>query len=106
MLLYVRRDIPSRLLTEQKSPNNIECLLLGVNIGKKKMVDMFFVYPYRNNIVIYNLHYLRKGLDIYLKNYDNIIIWVDLNCETSTQYLDASKHASKIQINRLASICF
>ena len=38
------------------------------------MVDMFFVYPYRNNIVIYNLHYLRKGLDIYLKNYDNIII--------------------------------
>ena len=74
MLLYVRRDIPSRLLTEQKSPNNIECLLLGVNIGKKKMVYMFFVYPYRNNIVIYNLHYLRKGLDIYLKNYDNIII--------------------------------
>ena len=30
LLLYVREDIPSRLLTEYKPPENVECLFVNI----------------------------------------------------------------------------
>ena len=36
LLLYIRKDIPfTRLLTEYKSPENVECLFVEINIRKK-----------------------------------------------------------------------
>ena len=35
-MLYIREDIPSRLLTEYKPPENVECLFVEINIRKKK----------------------------------------------------------------------
>ena len=35
-LLCIREDIPSRLLTEHKSPKTVECLFVEVNVRKKK----------------------------------------------------------------------
>ena len=32
IMLYIREDIPSRLLTEYKSPENAECLFVEINI--------------------------------------------------------------------------
>ena len=104
----LRQDIPSRSLVEHKLPNNTERLLEEVNIGKKTWLICSLYNPHRNNIVNH-LHYLRKGLDIYLKSYD-ILIWGDRNCKTSNQYLDdfyniynlfnlvENQHAFKIQI--------
>ena len=36
LLLYIREEIPSRLLNDYKPPENIECLFVDVNIRKKK----------------------------------------------------------------------
>ena len=36
LMLYIREDIPSRLLTEYKPPENVECLSVEINIRKKK----------------------------------------------------------------------
>ena len=35
-LLYMREDMPSRLLTEYKPPENSECLFVKIDIRKKK----------------------------------------------------------------------
>ena len=36
LLLYIREDIPSRLLIEYKPPEYVECLFVEINIRKKK----------------------------------------------------------------------
>ena len=42
LMLYIREDIPSRLLTEYKPPENVECLFVEINI-KEKMVSLLFI---------------------------------------------------------------
>ena len=34
LLLYIREDIPSCLLTEYKPPENVECLFVEIDIRK------------------------------------------------------------------------
>ena len=104
----LRQYIPSRSLAEHKFPINTKCLLEEVNIGKKIWLICSLYNPHRNNIVNH-LHYLRKGLDIYLKSY-NILIWGNQNCKTTNQYLNdfcniynlsnlvENQHVFKIQI--------
>ena len=36
LMLYIREDIPSRLLTEYKPPENVECLFVEINIRRKE----------------------------------------------------------------------
>ena len=36
LLLYIRENIPSYLLTEYKPPENVECLFVEINTRKKK----------------------------------------------------------------------
>ena len=52
LLLYIREDIPSRLLTEYKPPENVECLFVELNIRKKK--NGFFVA----HIILIKITYL------------------------------------------------
>ena len=77
-LLYIREDIPSRLLTEYKPPENVECLFVKINIRKKKRLLCCSYNPHKNDISNH-LNTLSKGLDVYLKHYDNLHILGDLN---------------------------
>ena len=51
LLLHIRKDIPSCLLTEYKPLENVECLFVEINIKKKKC---FFV----GRIVFIKITYL------------------------------------------------
>ena len=42
LLLYIREDRPSRLLTEYKPPENVECLFVAINI-RKKMASLLLI---------------------------------------------------------------
>ena len=87
LLLNIRKDIPSRLLTEYKPPENVECLFLEIDIRKKKWLLCCSYNPHKNN-VSNHLHYLNKGLDVYLKHYDNLLILRDLNSELKDSSLN------------------
>ena len=87
ILLYVRDDIPSRLLTDYKIKDNLELFFVEVNIRKKKWLLGCSYNPHKNNISNH-LHHLNKGLDVYLKSYDNILIMGDLNSEVSENCLN------------------
>ena len=50
LLLNIREDIPSLLLTEYKPPENVECLFVEINIRKKKWLFCSSYNPYKNNI--------------------------------------------------------
>ena len=71
ILLYVRDDIPSRLLTDYKIKDNLELFFVEVNIRKKKWLLGCFYNPHKSNI---SNRLLNNSLDVYVKSYDNIQI--------------------------------
>ena len=80
ILLYVRNDIPFRLLTVFKIKDNLELIFIEVNIWKKKWLFGCCYNPHESNISNH-LHHLNIGLD--LKSYDSILIIEDLDSEVS-----------------------
>ena len=78
--IYIREDTPSRLLTEYKPPENVECLFVEINIRRKKWLLCCSYNPHKSNISNH-LQYLNKGLDVYIKHYDNLLILGDLNSD-------------------------
>ena len=86
LLLYIREDTTSRLPTEYKPPENVESLFVEINIRKRKWLLCCY-NPHKNNISNH-LHHLSKGLDVYLKHYDNLLILGDLNSELKDNSLN------------------
>ena len=78
ILLYIRDDILSRLLTDYKVKGNPELFLVEVNIRKKKWLLGCSYNRHQSNISSH-LHHPSKGRDVYLKSYDNNLITRDLN---------------------------
>ena len=87
ILLYVRGDNSSSLITNYKLQNHIECLFIEIKIRKKKWLFCCSYNPNKNNISDH-LHCLSNGLDTYISQHDNILLLRDLNVETSNPVLN------------------
>ena len=70
ILLYIRDDIPSCLLSNS---NKTESIFDEINFRKKKWLICASYNPHKSNISNH-LHHLGKGLDNYIGNYDNILL--------------------------------
>ena len=88
LMPYIRENLPSRLLTEYISPENVECLFVEINIRKKKGLICCSYNPHKSNISNY-LHHLDKGLDVYLKHYNNLLVLGDLISDLKNSCLNA-----------------
>ena len=75
ILLYIRDDIPSRLLSNS---NKTESIFAEINFRKKKWLICASYNPHKSNISNY-MHPLGKGPDNYIGNYDNILLLGDFN---------------------------
>ena len=105
ILLYVSDGIPSRLLTDYKIKDNLELFFVEVNIRKKKW--LFGCSYNHNEINNYNhLHHLNKGLDVYLKSYDNSLIMGDLNSEVSENCLNGFYNLNSLKTLNRGPTCF
>ena len=91
ILLYVRDDIPSRLLTDYKIKDNLEFFFVEVNIRKKKWLLGYF----------YNPH-----LNVYLKGYDSILIIGDLNSDVSENCSNGFCNVNSLKTLNRALTCF
>ena len=69
LLLYIKDDISSRLLTDHKLLDNAECLFTKINIRNKKWLLCCSYNPHRNNKSNHISH-LSKGLDNYISHCD------------------------------------
>ena len=100
ILLHVRDDMPSRLLTDYKIKDNLELFFVEVNIRKKKWLRSCSYNPHKSNISNH-LHHLNKGLDVYLKSYDNILNMGDFNSEFSENCLNGFCNVNSLKtLNR------
>ena len=64
ILLYVRDDIPSRLLPDYKIKDNLELFFVEVNIRKKKWLHSCSYNPHKSNISNH-LHHLKTKVWMY-----------------------------------------
>ena len=104
ILLYVRDDIPSPLLADYKI-NNLELFFIEVNIRNKEWLLGCFYNPHKSNISNH-LHHLNEDLDLYLKNYDNILIMGDLNSEVSENCLNSFCNVNSLKTLNRGPTCF
>ena len=84
ILLYIKDNIPARLLSNSNKTENI---FAEINFRKKKWLICASYNPHKNNISNH-LHHLGKGLDNYIGNYDNVLLLGDFNAEFSEPCLN------------------
>ena len=70
IMLYVREDIPSRLI-EKKLRNNNEYFFVEINLRKKKWLLCCSYNPHKNSISTH-IDFLRRELDLHSSNYEYV----------------------------------
>ena len=75
-MLFVREDIPSKLLSVENSPT--EAFFIEIDLRKKKWLFSCSYNPNRENIENH-LETLSKNLALYSSSYENLIIIGDFN---------------------------
>ena len=86
LLLYVREDIPSKLL-EPKFHSDIECIVIEFNIYKRKWL-LLGLYNPKKSLISNCITHVSKYIDQYSSLYDNIILLGDFNSEMSDEVMD------------------
>ena len=77
ILLYIRKDIPSKLLNTDLS---IEGFFAEIRLGKKKWL-LCSSYNAKKNLIANHLNCIGRNLDLQLGQYENFILMGDFNVE-------------------------
>ena len=73
IMLFVREEIPSKLLSEYKPNSSVENIFSEINLRSKKWLVSCSCSP---NLTLLSNHIrnISRGLDFYSSNYDNFIV--------------------------------
>ena len=82
ILVYVRDDIPSKLLNISYVSSDTECLAIEINLRKTKWLLICSYNPHKNNISNHLMN-LSKIIDRNSSRYDKYLCIGDFNSETS-----------------------
>ena len=72
IMLYIRENIPSRLI-EKKLRNNSEYLFVEIDLRKKKWLDCCSYNPHKSSISTH-IDFLRRERNLRSSNYENFIL--------------------------------
>ena len=84
ILVYVREDIPSKLIPMQNSL--IEGLFIELNLKSTKWLVSCSYNPHLS-LISEHVSIIGKNLDFFSTDYDNIFLMGDLNAEAHDNYL-------------------
>ena len=82
LLVYIREDIPAKILKKYPLPNCCEGLFIELNLRKTKWLMFTGYNPQKQKISTF-LKDIEGSLNKYISKYDNIIVLGDFNSETS-----------------------
>ena len=78
-MIYVREDVPSKLLTKRVDPSDIECMFLELNFRKYNwLLEGTYNPPSQNNH--YFFENLDKAIDVYC-HYEKVLLAGDFNAK-------------------------
>ena len=86
IMLYVREDIPSKLLSNNDIDSEIENIFVEINLRSKKWL-ICGTYNPKTSYIKNHLQLLSQSLNQYFLKYDNIIALGDFNAEMSNTHL-------------------
>ena len=81
VLIYIREDIPKKLLADHKLPH-VTTIFVELNLRKRKWL-LFESYHPPSQSDEYFFHQIKKGLDMYSKFYERYMLIGDFNAEES-----------------------
>ena len=96
IMIYIRDNVPSKLLTKHVFPDDIEGLFVELNFRKSKWLLMGAYHP-PSQSDSYFFEHLDKALDIY-SNYEKVLLTGDFNSEIAEPCMDSflyQPHLSK-----------
>ena len=80
ILLYIRQDIPSKILQFEPVQNNFESFFVEINLRKKKWLLSCSYNPARK-IIVNHVKNIITAFDQFSASYDNLIVLDDFNVE-------------------------
>ena len=80
MLLYIREDMPSKVVCNKVIHPSIECFFVEINLHKKKWL-IGSTYNPSKDLISKHVKVLSTYVDEHLQQYENIIIMGDFNSE-------------------------
>ena len=89
IIIYVREDIPTKILIKHNLPEYIEGIFLEINFRKSKWLLCGICHSPQNDQYFFDNIY--KALDIYC-SYDKIVLAGDLNVQEGERLLDTFLH--------------
>ena len=104
VMIYIRNDIPSRLLSKHVFPSDIKGLYIELNFRKCKWL-LLGTYHRPSQSDQYYFDNLDKSLDTY-SNYEKILLVGDFNAQTTDQYLSSFLYQHELSSIVKESTCF
>ena len=86
LLVYVRSDIPSKLLTSFAFQKDIQIITIELNLHRQKWLVITLYKPPQQDTKHF-LHHLSEGLDFYYRLYNKVFIIGDFNLEPSSKHM-------------------
>ena len=86
ILVYIRENMPSKLLQTPYIYDQVECLVIEINLNT--IVLLMYLYNPLNSNIVYHLNSLEKILDHNLMQYDRILLIGDLNSESAKKHTE------------------
>ena len=87
VMIYVREDIPSKLLSKYSTPDDIEGMFVELNFRKSKWLLYGTYHPPKQKDVYYFTN-VGNALEFYNKTYDKCLLAGDLNAQIGEDDLD------------------
>ena len=77
-MIYVKENIPARVLDTHELPDDIESIFLELNFRRNKWLLMGTYHPPSQSTDYYYME-VGKALDVYRNTYDNLLLIGDFN---------------------------
>ena len=104
-MLFVRKDIPSKLFPDVNPSGNIENIFVEINLRSRKWLISGSTNPSISVIQNYQVN-LSKNLDFYSSKYENFIVIDDFNSEMTNNYLEELCASYNLKNLKKQSTCF
>lgn len=104
-MLFIREEIPSKLLSECKPNSSTENIFIEINLSSQKRLLLCFC---NRNLTLINHHIqnISRALDFYSSKYDNFIALRNHNVELSNSTVSESFSIYNLKDLIKDSICF
>ena len=105
ILIYVREDIPSKLLEGYEFPDDIEGLFIEVNLKSTKWGLFGSYHPPSQNDAYY-FEKVSRAIDVYSNSFDKFVLLGDFNAQEVESDLDDFLHTHDLKNIQKEKTCY